>query len=39
VRIIGRVVLTIRHSAHELPSINQLDSGQATKIDAQTKAD
>jgi hypothetical protein len=33
VRIIGRVVVTIRHSAYEVRSIKQLDSGQATKID------
>jgi hypothetical protein len=37
VRIIGRVAVTIRHSAYEVRSIKQLDSGQATKIDIPTK--
>jgi hypothetical protein len=37
VRIIGRVVVRIRHRAYELPSIKQLDSAQATKVDAPTK--
>jgi hypothetical protein len=39
VRIIGRVVVTILHSAYEVRSIKQLDSGQAAKIDTPTKAD
>jgi hypothetical protein len=37
-RIIGRVVVKIRHSAYEVRSINHLDSEQATKMDAPTKA-
>jgi hypothetical protein len=37
VRIIGRVAVTIRHSAYEVRSIKQLDSGQATKIYVPTK--
>ena len=37
-RIIGQVVVTIRHSAYEVRSSKQLDSGQTTKIDVPTKA-
>jgi hypothetical protein len=37
VRIIGRVAVTIRHSAYEVRSIKQLDSARATKIDVPTK--
>jgi hypothetical protein len=37
VRIIGRVAVTIRHSAYEVRSNKQLDSAQATKIDVPTK--
>jgi hypothetical protein len=36
VRIIGRVAVTIRHSAYEVRSIKQLGSGQTTKIDVLT---
>jgi hypothetical protein len=38
VRIIGRVAVTIRHSAYELRSIKMSDSGQATRIDVPTRA-
>jgi hypothetical protein len=37
-RIIGRVVVRIRHSAYEVRSIKHLDSEQATKMDVPTKA-
>jgi hypothetical protein len=37
VRIIGRVLVTLRHSAHEVRSIKQLDSAQSIKIDVLIK--
>jgi hypothetical protein len=36
VRVIGRVAVTIRHSAYEVRSIKQLDSAQSTKTDVPT---